>query len=288
MTAPNLAFLIPAILKKIITLCILLSGFTQARLLSQPLRYSISMPFLSLGAYSNLQQDVFSLAGNQASLAGINGTSAGIYSEQRFIKENRFYAVAASLPTALGNFGMILNYAGFKNFNEHKLGIAYGRKLSGKISIGVQFNYYGYRAPSYAPASALNFEAGAIIRLAANLNCGIHVYNPVAGRLGKSGNRKLAAAYKFGAGFDASENVFISAEAIKEEGRTVNVNAGILYRYKDRFFARIGLTGEISGGYAGAGVYFRSLRIDIAVNYHPQLGFSPGVMLTANLKRSRK
>lgn len=256
---------------------------------AQSLRYAISVPYLSLSTYSNRQPDVFAFTSNQAALASISSVSAGIYGERRFmLAENSVYTVAAAIPTTKGNFGILLNYAGFNNYNESRIGLAYARKLGRTVNIGVQFNYFGYRIPVYGNASALNFELGAIFHFTGKLSGGLHVYNPVGGKLGKSGNEKLAACYKIGAGYDASENFYVSAEIIKEEDKPVNVNAGVQYQFKKQFFIRAGFTSETSGGAAGAGVSWKNYRLDIAANYHPQLGFSPGIVLIANLKGKKQ
>ena len=247
------------------------------------------MPYTSLGAYSTKQADVFSFGNNQAALASVKTTSVGIYGERRFLlSETSLYSLAAAIPTSLGNFGLQLNYSGFKNFNESKIGLAYGRSLGSKLDIGVQFNYYGYRIPTYGNASTINFEAGAIVHFSEKLNGGIHIYNPVAGKLGKSSDEKLAAAYKLGLGYDASDNFYVSAEIIKEEDKPVNVTGGIQYHFKKQFFVRAGFVSETTSGFGGVGIAWKNLRLDIAANYHPQLGFSPGLLLIANFKGKNK
>lgn len=243
------------------------------------------MPYISLGAYSTQQADVFSFGNNQAALASAKAPSVGIFGERRFLlAENSLYSLAATIPTSLGNFGLLINYAGFKNFNENKIGLAYGRSLGSKIDIGVQFNYYGYRIPAYGNASTINFEAGAIVHISEKLNAGLHIYNPIAAKLGKETDEKLAAAYKMGIGYDASENFYVSAEIIKEEDKQVNVTGGIQYRFKKQFFLRAGFVSETSGGFGGAGLLWKNLRLDVSANYHPQLGFSPGLLLILKFK----
>lgn len=241
------------------------------------------MPYTSLSAYSKQQIDAFSFTGNQAALAQIKQAEAGVYGERRFmLAEINSYSAAIAVPTTKGNFGLSLNYAGFKNFNENKIGLAYARSLGKKVDVGMQFNYYGYRVPAYANASAINFEAGVIIHFTDKLHGGVHLYNPVGTKLGKSGDEKLAAVYKMGFGYDASDNFFVSTEIIKEEDKPVNVTAGIQYQFAKRFFARGGFLSESSIAFAGAGVAWKNMRLDISGSYHPQLGFSPGVLLLAN------
>ncbi len=254
-------------------------------LLAQSLRYSLAQPYISLSAYSSIQNDPLSFTGNQAALAQSKSAGVGVFGERRFLlNETSVYTLGASLPTRLGNFGIQLNYAGFKNFNENKIGLAYARKLGKLIDVGVQFNYYGYRIPSYGNASTINFEIGALLHLTDRFNAGIHVYNPVGGKLGKASNEKLASAYKFGLGYDASDKFFISSEIIKEEDKPVNIIAGFQYNFVKKFFVKAGFISESTTAYVGAGVGWKNLRLDISSSYHPQLGFSPGLLLIINFK----
>lgn len=249
------------------------------------LRQSISLPYVNLSAYSTKQIDPFSFTGNQAALAKTDIGGMGVFGERRFLLvENSVYGLAAAMPTKLGNFGVQVNYAGFANFNEQKAGLAYGRSLGSKVDIGVQFNYYNYQIPSYQNGAAVNFEAGAIVHFSEKLNAGVHVYNPVGGTLSKVADEKLAAVYKFGLGYDASENFYVSTEIVKEEDQPINVTGGIQYRFKKQFFARAGFRSDNNTGFGGVGFKYEKLRIDVAASYHPQLGVSPGLLLIYNFK----
>ena len=253
-----------------------------ALIFSQTLRQPISAPYLGLGAYSTLHTDVFSYLNNQAALAQINTASAGVYGERRFgLNETSMYAASVAIPSKMGNFGINMKYFGFKNYNENQLSLAYGRKLSSKVDIGAQFNYYGYKVPSYLNDNTLNFEIGLITHLTDKLNAGIHVYNPIGGKFSKT-DEKLTSAYKFGLGYDVSDKFFVSSEIVKEEDYPVNVNAGVQYRFMKQLFARAGISSATSLAYAGVGVSWNNLRLDISGSYHPQLGWSPGLLLIMN------
>lgn len=257
-------------------------------LIAQSLRYSIALPYTSLSGYSNKQKDAFSFTSNQAALASTKQTSVGVYGERRFLlAETSSYAAAIAIPTKLGNVGVSMNYAGFKNFNENKIGLAYARSLGEKVDVGVQFNYYGYTIPAYSKASAIFFEAGAIIHFTEDFNGGIHVYNPVGGKLNNIDNEKLASAYKMGFGYDASDNFFISADIIKEEDKPINVVAGLQYNFAKQFFARAGFMSESGTAFTGLGVAWKNFRLDVAGSYHPQLGFSPGILLLTNFGKEK-
>jgi hypothetical protein len=252
-------------------------------IMAQSIRYSVALPYVGLSAYSTQQTDPLAFTANQAALAKVSKAGIGLYGERRFLLvATSAYAMAVAVPTKMGNFGVQLNYAGFKNFNENKIGLAYARSLGDKVDVGVQFNHYSYRVPSYGNASSINFEAGAIIHFTDKLNAGIHIYNPVGGKLSNTDNEKLASAYKIGLGYDASENFFISSEIIKEEDKPVNIIAGFQYHFAKQFFARAGFMSESSTAFAGAGIGWKNMRLDMSGSYHPQLGISPGILLVIN------
>ena len=252
---------------------------------SQSLRYSVAMPYISLGAYTTKQLDAFSFVGNQAALAQVKSGGVGVYGERRFLlSENSVYGVTATLPTKKGNFGVQINYSGFANYKEQKAGLAYAKTLGSKIDIGVQFNYYGFNVPNYINASTVNFEAGAIFHVSEKLNAGVHVYNPVSAKLGKNGEEKLAAAYKFGIGYDVSDEFYLATEILKEQNLPLNITSSFQYQFQKQFFVRAGFRSDNSTGFAGVGFLYKKMRIDFASSFHPQFGISPGLLLIYNFK----
>ena len=270
-------------------LAILLIGISgYVNLYAQSLRYPLSLPYISLNTYSKEANDPFSFTSNQAALASVKNPMAGVYAERRFLlAATSAYRFAGVLPSRYGNFGLQLDYAGFKNFNESRIGLAYGRSLGSKIDLGIQFNYYGYRVPAYGNAGSIYFEAGALFHFTEKLHGGFHVYNPVGGKLSKTGNEKMASVYAAGLGFDASPGFFAGCELIKEEDRPLNVLSGFQYHFSGKFFIRAGVISESGSVFAGAGAGWNKLRLDVSASYHPQLGFSPGILLVAGLGREK-
>lgn len=264
-----------------ILVLIIATGFGQS------VRRPIAASYIGLGAYSKSHIDAFSFTANQAALAQIKNTAVGVYGEKRFLISsiNLFSAVVA-IPTRQGNFGLQADYFGFKNYNESQIGIAYARNVGSKLDVGIKFNYYTFRIPAYGNASAINFELGAIAHLSENLHAGIHLYNPVGGKLSKTDNEKLSSIYKFGMGYEASEKFLVSAEIIKVEDKPVNIDAGFQYNFMKQFFVRAGISTETTNSYIGAGVSWKSFRIDVTGGYHPQLGITPGLLLIMNFNKA--
>jgi len=260
---------------------LIVSGSSYA----QSLRKPIAASYISLGAYSIHHVDVFSTSENVASLAQIKDAAFGVYGEKRFLlAETNMYSSIVAIPTKDGNFAFQADYFGFKNYNESQLGIAYARNVGKKLDLGIKFNYYSFRIPGYENPSTVDFEIGAIVHVSDKFNAGVHLYNPVGGRLSKTENDKLSSVYSFGLGYEASENFLISAELVKQEDLPVNLNAAVQYDFAKKFFARFGLATENETPFAGAGVSWDNFRIDISASYHPQLGLTPGLMFIMNLK----
>lgn len=274
------------LLKYIIQLFMLL--LVSASSDAQSLRRPVAASYIGLGAYSTKHVDVFSFTSNQASLARIQKPGFGVYGERRFLlAETNMYSAVGVLLTRNGNFGLQADYFGFKNYNESQLGVAYARNVGNNLDVGIKFNYYSYRIPGYQNSSTVNFEIGAIAHLTEQLHVGVHFYNPVGGVLSKTNNEKLGSIYKFGIGYEASDNFLISAEIVKQEDLPVNVNAGVQYNFARQFFARAGIASENESPYAGAGLSWNNIRLDISASYHPQLGVSPGLMIILNFKSKK-
>ncbi len=250
---------------------------------SQTVRRPMHIARLGFSAYSIRQADVFSGFTNQASLARQKSLAAGFYTERRFfLKDLSYYNLVFVLPTSSGNFGLEAAYAGTVNYNETSAGIAYGRGLGDKIDLGVQFNYYTVKIAGYGNAGTVNVEAGAIVHLTEKLQAGMHVYNPVGGKMGQYQEEKLAFIYTAGFGYDASDKFYIGAAVEKEENQPADVISGFQYQFSPRINIKGGVGTATPEFWFGAGFWVSSIRLDVQASYHPQLGITPGLSLAVN------
>jgi hypothetical protein len=244
---------------------------------AQTVRTPVADSYTRVTTYSAHSADVF--CSNQAALASLKSFSAGVYGERRFmLADLSLYKAAFALPTSSGVFGFQANYFGSASYNESQVGLAYGRKL-GKIDIGVQFNYYNFKASGYGTASSINFEAGLILHVTNQLETGVHIYNPTGTKIGKQAGEKLPSIYSAGFGYDVSEKFFMGAEFQKTEDRQVDVSAGLQYRFDEKLFARGGIASATNSFYFGFGFLVNGFRIDVTASVHPQLGVTPALML---------
>ena len=235
-----------------------------------------------------MHSNAFSFAANQAALASLKSSSAGVYSERRFLlQELNLYSATAVLPTHSGNFGFKGDYLGGPSFNESQFGLAYGRKLGTKVDVGVQFNYYSIKILGYGSTSSICPEAGVIFHLTDEISTGIHIYNPTGVSLGKNSEEKLPYIYSAGFGYDASDKFFIGAEIEKVEDQEVNVHAGLQYYFDEKLFAAGGISSATSSYYLSFGVLLKDIQISATASVHPNLGVTPGLLVIFNHKKEK-
>lgn len=257
--------------------------------IGQTIRRPITIPFVGQSTYSRNQVDVFSFTKNQASLAQLKNTAAGIYAERKFLlEEMSLYQAVFVVPTSSGNFGLNIVYFGSSNNNETQIGIAYGRGVGKKINLGVQFNYNSINLLGYGKTSTINFEIGTIFHLTENFNIGLHVYNPMGGRFSKNAAEQLASVYSFGLGYDVSDKFFVTAEMEKEESQSLHINAGFQYRFLKQLMVKGGVYTNNETIYFGCAIFLKSLRVDVGASHHPQLGITPGLQLIYSFKKNEQ
>ncbi len=275
-------------MKRTFLLLSLLFIFNSQALFAQTLRRPLAAPYLGLGAYSLNHIDVFSFTTNQASLAQLDKSAAGVFGERRFLlSELNNYSAVVGIKTKSGNFGLKTSYSGFTDYNETQLGLAYARKLGDKIDVGLQFNYNGVNIPTYGNESAISFEVGTVLHVSEKLHAGIHVNNPVGGKFGKEQQEKLSSVYSVGVGYDASQKFFISCEIEKEEDQPINITAGIQYKLISQLLVRGGVSSATSSFWMGLGLTIKSFRIDVTSSYHNQLGVTPGLLILFNFNADK-
>lgn len=257
---------------------------------AQTLQRPVAASFAGTEVYSKIHAGALSGMVNQASMAGFNNFRAVLYAEKRYLlREWQQMQLAASMPLQSGQMGIHLLYSGSSGYRETQAGLAYARSLGSKLDAGVQFNYYGIGMGGiYGAASTISFEAGIILHLSDKVQAGAHVNNPVGGKWSKSGSGKLPAVYSFGIGYDASAVFFTGLEIVKEEDQPVSIQAGFLYQPLPLIRIRAGVATATASAWMALGLQRKSWGLDITAAYHPQLGISPGIILTVSGKKRIK
>ena len=257
---------------------------------SQGIADAIGARYLALGAYSLQHADVYATRGNPASLAQLKQPAVAVYGENRFLlPELNLFAASIGYTTTSGNFALHGTYFGFNLSNQTKMSLAYGRKMSSKVDAGVSFDLHQLsQGRFYGKATAITGTAGVLLHLTEKIHAGINVFNPIHAAYDKENVERLPSQYNFGIGFDVSDKLYISTELVKAEGHHVSVNAGMQYQFVKSFFIRAGIATLTANYFTGLGFILGDFRLDIATSYHPQLGFSPGLLLLYEFGTKKK
>jgi len=232
--------------------------------------------------------DVYSGFRNQAGLAYLEDLSFGVYGETRFLGVGipAVGFVAAYPNEKIGTFGLAVQHFGTGAYNEQKIGLAYARKLFDRMSIGVQFDYFGVRMAEYGSASAVTFEAGILAEVSDEWRIGIHAYSPV--RIKLPNQDYLPALFSVGASYLPSDKVTVTAELEKNIDYPLNARIGIEYQPMEVLALRGGVSTAPFSMNFGLGMRLNGLGIDLATMYHEVLGFTPGISISYGLKKAAK
>jgi len=229
----------------------------------------------ALGSCGLIQNSVWSNFTNQAGLAEINQFIIGAGTENSFgIKELSTHTAVFALPVNGGVFGLNVSYTGFELYNESKIGLAFAKKLSDNFNIGIQVDYLGvYVDEGTNNHNNLTFEIGAQKRLMRELTLGAHIFNPIEVELNEDEN--IPSIFKLGLRYDANEKVSIFTEGELESEQNAKPKLGLEYKIITQLQLRTGFSTNPAKNSFGIGYTLNKIQLDIAVNRHQLLGYSP-------------
>lgn len=219
---------------------------------------------------------------NQAALAYIPVLSAGVSTERMFmLKALSLHTLTLALPVSSGTFALNLQQAGFSAYHQQQAGIAYGRKLGNKLSIGIQIDYLSKTIQQYGRADAVTFELGCLLHITPQLHVGLHTFNPALRTLG---HEQLPVIYTAGAGYEVAENFLISTSITQEDDAAPVTKFMCEYRIIPQLSLQLGLSPDPQFSNAAACFTLNRLRIFLSATHHPQLGFTPTISIVWQLK----
>ncbi|WP_436487549.1 hypothetical protein [Chitinophaga sp. ARDCPP14] len=235
-----------------------------ALLYAQPLLMPVGKNTGS-GSYSRHFQQVVSAWYNPAGLSCLSSFAAGIYTENRFmLKEASLYAAMVAIPAGTGAFGGSITRLGNAAWHQQRLSGAYGMQLGRRAGIGLQFNYETTSVQGLGTTGNISFDGGMLWHISEQWHGGLHVYKPA----------DASVLYSGGLGFEASRDFLLTGEVVSM-GAFTAVKASAYYRVIRQLALEMGIASGQAYNSAAVILFLRSLRIDIAAGFHPQLGITP-------------
>lgn len=241
----------------------------------------------ALGNHTVSTINVFSIYNNQAAAAFLDRGGVGIAYNTSYLPVNvNDILVAGAAPLSFGTIGGNFRYFGNNLYSEMKLGLAYAMKLGKYASIGVQLDYLNSRAQNYGTKHFVTFELGVLYQPIEKIRIGAHIYNPVKWKVDETTDEILPIVFNLGLTYTPFKELQILAELEKDIEHPFNFKGGIQYEVAKAFFVRGGFNTNPTLFTFGLGYKVKDqLSIDLASNYHLELGFNVAFSLAFEFKK---
>jgi hypothetical protein len=233
-----------------------------------------------------MESDFWSIGQNQAGLGDYHNFSIGFHHENKFvIDEYALHALALTIPVKPGTLGLSYTYFGYAQYNESKIGLAFGKSFGEKFSAGIQMNYhFVYVAGEYQNRHALSVEGGIQYKPVNSVRIGIHVFNPTRSRLLSVALDTLITTLRAGISYSPIEKLWMAVETEKSLSYNLRFKSGIEYEVLDGLYLRTGIITHPVQNTFGLGFKISKISADVAFSHSPALGFTPHFSLHVRLK----
>lgn len=245
-------------------------------------QYNQGARLTAMGNASAAVFDTWSLNANPAGITGQKTPTAALnYARYLFGSELAEQSFAFLLPFNNNFAGVSINRYGISEFSEIKAGFGLAKKFGEELSIGVKANIHQIKITNYGNATTFSVDAGVNYALSKQIGLGLYVNNPSSQEY-KSTNVEtyIPTAVHFGATYIPSNKVIIATTISKDFERKFDVRVGADYKFHEMLSFRGGLSAKPFKQYVGMGLNYQKLIMDVAVESHPQIGYTPQIGLS--------
>lgn len=204
----------------------------------------------------------------------LQGTAAA---EQRFgISDLTLATVGAAYGRGLGGFGIQLGSFGFDSYRETRIGLAYGRKLSDKFSIGAEFVGFATTTEGYASTFDITFGLGAQLEIIPELSVGARIFSPA--RTERLPDEYLPQLLALGITYKPTDQLLINAELHQDTDHPARFRGGLEYLPVEQISVRLGVATAATELSFGLGYrVLEKLDLSAGAVWHEVLGVWPAV-----------
>lgn len=214
---------------------------------------------------------------NPAALGrGQQGVAAGAAAEQRFGLSELLVATAGASYGLKenGGFGLQLASVGFDAYRENRIGLAYGRRLAERFTVGLELVGFSTVTRGYASSFDLTVGLGLQLEIIPELAVGARIFSPF--RVERAPEEFLPQLLAVGLSYRPSERVRLNAEAHQDAEFPLRFRLGAEYLPAESLAIRLGIASEASEISFGLGYRVgETLALDATAVYHETLGVFP-------------
>lgn len=245
-------------------------------------QYNQGARLTAMGNASAAVKDIWSLNANPAGITSQKTPIAALnYARYLFGDELSEQSFAFVLPFNNNFAGVSINRYGISEFNEIKAGFGLAKSFGEDLSIGVKANIHQIKITNYGNATTFSVDAGVNYALSKQIGLGLYVNNP-SSQAYKATNAEtyIPTSVHLGATYTPSNKLILAATVSKDFERKFDVGVGVDYKFYELLSLRGGLSAKPFKQYFGIGLNYQKLIMDIAVESHPQIGYTPQIGLS--------
>ena len=237
--------------------------------------------FTSLASAGVSLKDVWSIQQNQAGLAAIKNIIVAIAVEKPFAGyELSTQSAIFVVPIEKNVFGASFQNYGFASYSQQRVGFAFARSFGPRLAAALDFNYHSVKIQGYSSSRAYSVEAGMQYQLNKNLTLGAHAANSNQGSFEGEANAGIPTRFQVGGSYLFSEKVLMAVTVEKVIGYSIDNKFGLEYQLLDLLALRAGISTNPFKHYAGFGINYHKLKMDVATASQPVLGYSPQIAMS--------
>jgi hypothetical protein len=226
-------------------------------------------------------RDVWSMQQNQAGLAATKKITIAVAFEKPFAGyELSTQSAILALPVKNNVFGLSFQRYGFASYSEQRTALAYSRNFGDRLYAALNFNYHILKINGYGSAQTYSVEAGLQYRLTDQFFIGAHLANPNQSTYPQEVSSIIPGRFQFGASYLLGDKVLLAVAAEKYFHHELDIRSGLEYQIVELLALRGGFSANPFKQYAGFGLNYQHLKMDVAVAAHPVLGYSPQIALS--------
>ena len=225
--------------------------------------------------------DVWSVQQNQAGMASIRKITVALAFEKPFAGYDlSTQSAVLVVPVNKNVFGLSIQRYGFATYNEQRTAFAYARSFGPRLYTALSFNYHHLNIANYGSAQAYTIEAGIQYHFRNGVTIAAHLANPNQNSFADYITAGMPARLQVGASYLSSEKVLLALAIEKTFQEPFDAKLGLEYQVIKLFALRGGISLEPFKQYAGFGLNYHKLKMDVAAASQPVLGYSPQIALS--------
>lgn len=244
-------------------------------------QYNTGPRLVAMGKTQASVNDLWSIEANVAAINNIKKPTIAInYLKYSFDKELSNQGLAAVFPLKNTLLGFSAQRYGITAYNEIKTGISITKKLGDKLSIGLKGNYHQIKISNYGTTKGYSINAGLYYQLNQQFAVGIYSNNLTEQNyINQNIATQIPSGLHIGAHYKATNKVLIATTLSKLTSENIDVGLGLEYEIIGNVSLRTGLNAKPFKQYAGLGLNYKKLTMDLAFENDKNLGYTPQIAL---------